>query len=535
MPAVEITSLADVVRVHGAERPDAVALHVGDESISFGELDQRTSRAAQAFKAAGVGFGDRIAFIERNSAEYFDVTFGLAKLGAVCVAVNWRLAAPEMLQIIEDAHAQVVVVGSEFFGHVEAIEDKLTSVHTVVAVGEHDRWPNFTDWIAVHPAEDPGVIAGTGDVAFQVYTSGTTGPAKGVMLSNHNVFGELDGITDMWRFTEDSVNLVVMPLFHIAGSLWATAGLYLGCSNVIMRDVDRPAILKAIPQHGITNLALVPSIIQFLLMEPGVNETDFSTLRAIVYGSSPISDEVLLNAMERFGCEFIQIYGMSETTGLVTRLEGDDHDPKNRPELLRSCGKPLPWVDVRIVDPEGEDVPVGTVGELWTRSGQNMLGYWDRPDATTAAITPDGWLKTGDAGYIDGNGYIFLVDRVKDMIVTGAENVYPAEIENVLMEHSGIADVAVIGVPDRTWGEAVKAIVVPTGIPPSESDIIAFARKRLAGFKLPKSVDFATSLPRTPNGKLLKRDLREPYWADVSATGSVTDSRSISERVGGVQ
>jgi long-chain acyl-CoA synthetase len=511
MPSTEIANLADIVRVHAAERPDAVALYVGDDRITFAQLDERSSRAAQAFKAAGVGFGDRVAFIEKNCAEYFDVSFGLAKLGAVSIAVNWRLAPPEMLQIIEDAQAQIVVVGFEFFGNVEAIEDKL-GVRAVVAVGNHARWPEFTDWISTHPAEDPGVITGPSDVCFQLYTSGTTGPPKGVILSNDNLFGGVVGVTDQWRFTENSVNLAVMPMFHIAGAGWATVGLYLGCSNVLMRDVDPSAILEAIPRQGITNAFLVPAVIQFLLATHGVDDTDFSTLRAIVYGASPIADDVLVHAMKRFGCEFIQVYGMTETTGAVTQLEGVDHDPKNRPDLLRSCGKPYPWVEVRIVDSNGEDVPRAAVGELWIRSRQNMLGYWNKPDATAATVTPDGWLKTGDAGYLDDEGYIYLFDRVKDMIVTGGENVYPAEVENVLMEHPGIDDVAVIGVPDPKWGEAVKAIVVSAGANPAKSDIIAFARERLTGYKLPKSVDFVTSLPRNPSGKLLKRELRDPYW-----------------------
>jgi long-chain acyl-CoA synthetase len=210
------------------------------------------------------------------------------------------------------------------------------------------------------------------------------------------------------------------------------------------------------------------------------------------------------------------VYGLTETTGAITQLKGVDHDPVNRPQLLRSCGKPHPWVEVRIIGDDGEDVPIGTVGELWTRSLQNMLGYWNNPDATARTLTPDGWLKSGDAGYLDDEGYIYLFDRVKDMIVSGGENIYPAEVENVLMTHEDVGDVAVIGVPDEVWGEAVKAVVVPAaGASPTPEDLIAFARERLAGFKLPKSVDFAEVLPRNPSGKLLKRHLREPYWAGV--------------------
>jgi long-chain acyl-CoA synthetase len=211
------------------------------------------------------------------------------------------------------------------------------------------------------------------------------------------------------------------------------------------------------------------------------------------------------------------VYGLTETTGAITQLDGSEHDPVGRPQLLRSCGRPYPWVEVRIVDTAtGADVEVGDVGELWTRSHQNMLGYWNNPEATAEAVTPDGWFRTGDAGYRDAEGYLFLHDRVKDMIVSGGENVYPAEVENALMQHAEVADVAVIGVPDERWGEAVKAIVVAAeGTQPSETELIAFARERLAGYKLPKSVDFATTLPRNPSGKLLKRELREPYWAGV--------------------
>ena len=512
-----IGAIADIARVHAAQRPDAVALVVGEDRITFAELDARSSRAAQAFRAAGVRFGDRVAFIEKNGAEFFDVLIGLAKLGAVGVAVNWRLAAPEMCQIIDDAQASVVVVGSEFFGHIEAVEADLGRVHTIVAIGRHDRWPSFAEWVASHPTDDPGVQTAPGDIALQLYTSGTTGLPKGVMLSNANFFGHLDELMAKWQITSDSVNLAVMPGFHIAGAGWALIGLYNGCTNIVMRDVDPAAILQAIPQHAITNVFLVPAVIQFLMMMPGVDDVDFSTLRTIAYGASPISDDVLSRAMALFGCEFIQIYGMTETTGAISQLDPADHDPLSRPDLLRSCGQPYPWVGVRIVDGNGDDVPDGSVGELWVRGSTNMAGYWNNPAATAATVTAEGWLKTGDAGYRDEGGYLYLHDRVKDMIVSGGENVYPAEVENVLMTHPGVGDVAVIGVPDERWGEAVKAVVVPAAAadPPSESDLLAFARERLAGFKMPKSVDFTDVLPRNPSGKLLKRALREPYWEGV--------------------
>jgi long-chain acyl-CoA synthetase len=514
MPTPEIASIADIVRVHARLRPDAVALVVDDRTISFAELDARSSQAAQAFRTAGVGFGDRVAYVEKNGAEFFEVVCGLAKLGAVGVPVNWRLAPPEMLHVIDDAQARLVVVGSEFFGHLEAVEDRLSTVNTIVAIGAHDRWAAYEAWLTGHPAEDPGVTTGPDDIAFLMYTSGTTGLPKGVMLTNGNYLCKATGIAQQWRFTADSVSLAVMPMFHMAGSGWVLVGLYEGATTVVLRDVDPSAILDSIVRHRITNLLLVPAVIQMMLGAPRVENADFSSVRAIVYGASPITDDVLVRGLERFKCEFLQVYGLTETTGSVTQL--DEHDPLGRPELLRSCGKPYPWVELRIVDDDGREVPVGTVGEVWTRSAQNMLGYWNNPGATTATVTDDGWLKTGDAGYVDSDGYVYLHDRKKDMIVSGGENVYPIEIENVLMTHPTVDDVAIIGVPDERWGEAVKAIVVPAaGTSPTEAELIAYARERLAGFKLPKSVDFAEVLPRNPSGKLLKRQLREPHWVGV--------------------
>ncbi|MGZ8803481.1 MAG: long-chain-fatty-acid--CoA ligase, partial [Mycobacterium sp.] len=457
-----------------------------------------------------VGFGDRVAFVERNGAEFFDVMFGLAKLGAVGVPVNWRLAAPEIRHIIEDCGAALVVVGEEFFGHIEAIEEGLDA--GVVAIGAHDRWPAFGDWVAAHPAVDPGVMTGPEDLVSLMYTSGTTGQPKGVMLSNTNYRCKTAGVAGPWRFSAGAVSLAVMPLFHMAGSGWAFAGLWEGAVTVVLRDVDPAAILDAIDRHRITNLLLVPAVIAFLLDTPGVEACDFSHLQVIVYGASPISDDVLVRGIERFGGVFAQVYGMTETTGSITQLDGAEHVPG----LLRSCGRPYPWVQIRIVGDDGADAAPGTVGELWTRSDQNMLGYWNDPDATAATLTADGWLRTGDAGYVDTDGYVYLQDRIKDMIVSGGENVYPVEVENVLMTHPGVADAAVIGVPDDKWGEAVKAVVVPgPGAMLSEGDLIGFARARLGGFKLPKTVDFVAALPRTPSGKVLKRALRDPYWADT--------------------
>ncbi|AFM15491.1 acyl-CoA synthetase (AMP-forming)/AMP-acid ligase II [Mycolicibacterium chubuense NBB4] len=509
MTSPGIGAIADIIRTHGREHPDVPALITGERVITFGDLDARSSQVAQAFAHAGVGAGDRVAFIERNGVEFFEVVFGLAKLGAVGVPVNWRLAAPEIRHVLQDSGASAVVVGEDFFDRIEAIEHELSA--SVIAIGSHARWPEFAAWVAAHPAVDPGVVTGPDDLVFLMYTSGTTGAPKGVMLSNANYAAKTGGVAaGPWRITADAVCLAVMPLFHMAGSGWAFAALWQGATTVVLRDVDPAAILDAVATHRITNMLVVPAVIQFLLDTPGIDTADFSHLRVIVYGASPISDDVLVRGIERFGGVFAQVYGMTETTGSITQLDGEEH----LPQLLRSCGRPYPWVRIRVVAPDGRDVAPGTVGEVWTKSAQNMLGYWNNPEATAATLTADGWLRTGDAGYVDADGYLYLHDRLKDMIVSGGENVYPIEVENVLMTHPAVSDAAVIGVPDDRWGEAVKAVVVRTRRSSiGEAELIDFARQRLAGFKLPKSVDFVDALPRTPSGKILKRALREPHWA----------------------
>jgi long-chain acyl-CoA synthetase len=499
--------LAEIVRTHARARGRAPALTIGERAFSWADLDARSSRAAQGLAAAGVGAQDRIAFIDKNGVEFFDVLFGGAKLNAVNVAVNWRLAPAEMRYIVNDAQAKVLFVGRDFLGHLAEIRGELETVKEIVV--------DYDAWLARHPAEDPRVPAADDDVAMQLYTSGTTGLPKGAMLTSDNLGALLPYVSPRWSFDATSVNVVAMPLFHIGGSGWALCGMWNGGHSIVFREFAPQEILAAIPRHRITNALFVPAMLQFMSALPGAADGDYSTLRSIVYGASPITDEVLVRAMQTFRCRFIQVYGLTETTGAITELPPEDHDPGGpRAHLLRSAGKPFPGREMRIVDPATlQDCPTGTVGELWTRSVQNMKGYWGKPEETARTILPDGWLRTGDAGYIDAEGYLFLTDRVKDMIVSGGENVYPAEIENALMSHPAIADVAVIGVPDDRWGETVKAIVVvKPGTSTDAAGVIAFARARLAHFKCPTSVDFATTLPRNPSGKLLKRELREPYW-----------------------
>ncbi len=510
-----INTMADIVRVHGAGRSDQTALIEGARRLSWLDLYRRSCKMANLLSSAGVGAQDRVAFLDKNSIEHFEVFFGAALLNAVAVDVNWRLAAPEVEYIVNDAQAKVLVVGPDFVPVLEAIAPNLTTAHTVLVIGGADGYTDYATALDSQPATDPGATSGPDDVAFQLYSSGTTGRPKGVMLTNDNFFALLPLAKEMWELGPDSVNLAAMPLFHIGGGGWATAGMYEGCTTVVLRDLDPAALVTLIGELRITHGFLVPAVLQFMLMMPGADSADFSSLEVLVYGASPISEDVLARSVTTFGCKFWQAYGLTETTGAVVNLAPADHDPNgpNR-HRLRSCGLPGPGVEIRIVDTDTlADCPQGEVGEIWIRSPQVMKGYWNMPDETAKSIDPDGWFRSGDAGYLDEDGYLYIHDRVKDMIVSGGENVYPAEVENVLMGHPAIADVAVIGVPHEKWGETAKAVVVrAAGADVSEQDVIDYARERLARFKCPTSVDWVDALPRNPSGKILKKDLRAPYW-----------------------
>ncbi|HYM31893.1 MAG TPA: fatty acid--CoA ligase [Candidatus Cybelea sp.] len=508
-------TVADVARHHGRTRPERLAIHFHGRNITYGELDRKSNQVANALIAAGIKPQARIAILSKNSPEFFDLWFGATKADAVLVPVNFRLAGPEIAYVVNDAKAEILFVGADFYSQVEGIRGQLKTVREIVALdGAHADWPTFSEWCARQETSDPDLPLDPKHCAIQMYTSGTTGHPKGAQISHHNLMALLPSALEQWgNWHDKDVSLVCMPLFHIGGSGWGLVGLFKGVVNILTRDFEPVAILRMIPEHRISKILFVPAMMLFLLQVPQCRDTDFSSLELIVYGASPAPLDLLRNAVKVFGCGLAQVYGLTETTGAITYLGPEDHG-EHAVERMKSCGKPMGGVELKVVDARGREVPAGEVGEIVCRTPQVMLGYWNLPQESARAVR-DGWFYSGDAGYLDKDGYLFIYDRVKDMIVSGGENIYPAEVESALFGHPAIADVAVIGVPDPRWGEAVKAIVVKKpGAEVSVKELIDFARERIAGYKVPRSVDFMDALPRNPSGKILKRELRKPYWAN---------------------
>ena len=510
--------LGDIARYHARVRPEAIALSFEGRDTRFAEFDRNTNRVANALLADGVAAGRRIAYIGKNSDHYFEALIGAAKMGAVMTPIGWRLAPAEIAYIIADAGAALVFVGPEVIGHARDVAGLLATPPKIIAMeaGDHPHLL-FDAWRDAASPDDPATDIAAGDVAVQLYTSGTTGKPKGAMLTHANILSgrrlAAEAKMDWNDWGPDDVSLVAMPVAHIGGSGWGLVGLLNGARGVVAREFDPLKVLDFIERDRVSKMFMVPAALQIVVRQPGARDVDFSRLKFIMYGASPIPLDLLRECMEVFGCGFCQQYGMTETAGTIVYLPPEDHDPAGTPRM-RAAGLPMPGVEIKVVDAEGASVPTGAVGEVVTRSVANMRGYWNLPEATAATIDKQGWLRTGDAGYLDEDGYLYIHDRVKDMIISGAENIYPAEVESAIYGHPAVAEVAVVGVPDEKWGEAVKAFVVlKPGAEADAASIIAFARTRIAPFKAPKSVDFIAALPRNASGKILRKDLREPFWA----------------------
>jgi acyl-CoA synthetase (AMP-forming)/AMP-acid ligase II len=486
-------TIAEMLRWRAQRHPSVDAIWYEGKSRTYAELNESSSQLAAGLAGKlGLNPGDRVAILDKNCAAYLELFFALDKAGLVAAPLNWRLTAHEVGLIIADMQPKLIVTGSEFKAHGAA---------SGVPIMTFDELPRG----GVDPRRDVD-----GAVSTQFCTSGTTGLPKGAMMTGWNVLNVgLCLALEIPALREGGRHLVCLPLFHIGGAGWAIWAMQGGSTAIIVRETVPEQLLKTMVEQKVETALLAPTLMLFLCELPAARTADFSALRHITYGTAPISPDLLRRSIETFKCRFSQLYGLTETTGPITALPHEQHTG----ERILSCGRPMFGGCVRVVDADGKDLPPREVGEILYQGESLMAGYWQREKETAHAIR-NGWLHTGDAGFLDEEGFIFLKDRVKDMIVSGGENVYPAEIEAVLMGHPEVLECAVIGVPDPKWGETVKAVVVRRGgAALSETGLIEWSRDKLAGFKRPRSVDFMEVLPRNASGKLLKRTLREPYWA----------------------
>ena len=510
-PKVEF--MTDAIAHWAAAQPDAEALTYRETRWTWAQWNDRIGRVAGGLAALGLGRGGRVAFLDKNNPACLEVSLGAGLIGAANAVINWRLAAGELDYVINDSGASVLFAGAELLPAVQAIRDRLPRVTDVIVVGgRDDTYERFLT--GARPVSRSPEVTGE-DLWLVMYSSGTTGRPKGVMLSHRNIVAHTQNAVPVAPMGgPGDRNLVAMPLFHVGGTCYALFGFYAGVPSTFTREPD-PASLLAAFAAGATHVFLVPAVVSALLAAGDKAIAASSGLKYLLYGAAPMPLPVLRQALAAWpGLNFVQVYGLTELAGVISALSPQAHRDVAREDRFSSAGTLLAGAQVRVVDPAtGQDAAAGQPGEFWFRSAQRMMGYLNRPDDTAQAITEDGWLRSGDIGHVDDGGYLFISDRVKDMIITGGENVYSPEVEQAVAEHPAVAEVAVIGVPDDQWGEAVKAVVVLLpGQQATGQEIIEFARERLAHYKCPSTVDIIDELPRTPSGKVLKRTLRAPYW-----------------------
>lgn len=486
--------------------PDRVSLTCEDESVTYEELLGRSLRVAGALDELGVGPHDRVAYLGRDSIAFYEILYACAHVGAVLVPVNWRLAAVEVDFVVKDSGARVLFTDQPTADHAATV------LHSIDTSGAP-----FAQWRdAQRPFLPAGAVWTRDDPVVQIYTSGTTGHPKGVVLAHRTFFAVrelLDAAGLDWiDWKHNDINLIALPSFHIGGLWWATQGLNAGVVNVIIPSFSAAAALAAIRSRHISTTCLVPAMMHMIISEVSCSKTDFRSLRKVVYGGSPIGRALLTRAQTILDCHFAQIYGLTETGNTALCLPPAEHGVSMT--RIEAAGRPYPGIEIAIVDSDGLPTPEGDIGEILVSSPARMIEYFDRPDATADTLV-DGWIRTGDAGYIDSEGFLFIRDRVKDIVIVAGENVYPAEIERALTEHDHVRDAAVIGIPDDRWGESVLAFVQRE--PKSRLSIREVANHltgRIAPYKMPARYEFIESIPRNASGKILRRSLRERYWTE---------------------
>jgi len=506
-------SLAEIARARAAVHPDRTAFVCGDRSLTYAELDRSADAVAARLAALGVGVGDRVGSLGRNHLGYPVVAVAASRRRAVLAAFNWRLSAAELAGVLADAAPRVLFADHEFAGVAAEAITSLEPGTAPLLVDTGLEAAELASWGIATPA-DPDREPRLDDIAYLVYTSGTTGSPKGVMTSNGALLEHLR-CPAPWSL-DGATALIVSPVFHAVAVVWTAFVIDAGATGVYLPDPDPATVLAEVERRKVTHTVWVPALLHALLDHPDRAERDLSSLACVIYGASPISEQLLERALEHLpGCGFAQGYGMTETTGPATYLYPDEHVPGS--PRLRTAGRAAPNCEVRVVDIDsGEAVAAGVPGEVQVRSAQVASGYLNRPDDTAALFTADGWLRTGDVGTLDADGYLTLTDRVKDVIISGGENVYSGEVERALLAVAGVADACVVGRPSERWGEAVTAVVVRAasaeGAALSEESLIAHCRERLAHFKAPSAVHFVDVLPRNASGKVLRRLVRAPFW-----------------------
>lgn len=496
----------------GADRyPERDCLHDGTRGWTYAEVRDLSHRIATGLLAAGLGEGDKAAVYSPNHAMAYACLLGIVRAGVTWAPVNARNALEENLYILDNTDVSFLFYHSDFEPNLDRLRAACPRIRSFICLDA----PGFADWMRAQPARAPDLADDPDGVAFLASSGGTTGRPKGVQITNRNIETMNAIFWASMPVTEPPVHLMVAPMTHAAG-VCSFPLLPYGGTNIFMGTADPGAILAAIETHRVTHIYMPPTLIYILLAHPDARRRDYSSLRHLVYASAPMSVDKLAEAIDVFGPVLTQTYGQAEACMICTFFSPEDHVEalqQGKRHRLASCGKASALMRVEVMDDAGNLLPRGAAGEIVVRGGLVMKGYYKNLQATQEA-SGFGWHHTGDIGRIDEDGFVYIVDRKRDMIISGGFNVFPSEVEQVLWSHPAVQDCAVIGVPDDKWGEAVRAVVeLKPGAAVDADELIALARDRLGGVKAPKGVDFVASLPRSPVGKVLKKTLREPYWA----------------------
>jgi long-chain acyl-CoA synthetase len=505
--------LGDIIALNALREPGRLAVIDGEREISYAELHESATKLANALLGIAAP-GDRIAILSQNRVEFIECYYGVPAAGMALTFLNYRLHPKEWAWILNDAGAVALVVERDFLDQIQPVLADVPSLATLVVVGGDggEGTVDYHDFVGSAAATAPPVTVDGDDTAWLIYTSGTTGFPKGAMLTHRNLVTAVTESVIEYQPQPDERNLLAFPLCHVSGYTVPLIQLRGGLM-VLMRAYEPEQFMQLVERHGITSSAMAPTMLNFLLQHPRIDEFDLSTLRNLGYGAAAMPVEVLKAAIERFGPIVYSGFGMTELGGnvLVHSKEAHIRAINGEEHLLAACGTPMCLAVVKVVDEQGQECPPGVVGEIVIRAEQVLKGYWNNEEGTKKAME-GGWFHTGDMARRDEEGFFYIVDRMKDMIITGGENVYSREVEEVVYTHPAVSEAAVIGLPDPTWGENVTAVVVlRPGAEATEAEIIAVCRDRLAGYKKPKKVLFIDELPKNVSGKILKRELRDRF------------------------